>query len=332
MVWQILKDAGISPAPRRDGPGWAEFLRSQAQAMLALDFFTADLLNGTKVYVLAAIEHGTRRIRILGATEHPIQSWVVQQARNLLMDLEDAKTSVKFVLHDRDASFTTAFDAVFQATGARVVRSAIQAPRMNSIKERWIGGCRRELLDRTLARNQRHLMAVLREYEGIYNTHRPHRTLNQAAPLRPLPDSVADLDHIRVRRCDRVGGVIHEYRLVALGQRREPHLTRSNRRKRPPVTLSQQEDDTHAKSRSARVRNGHRDGERSRQVVQYPVRPLMTRPARPLFASMRSWLGYGTSVRTTSRFRKVGPEAHKAASFSANAAVSGRAELAIASS
>jgi hypothetical protein len=111
-VWQILKDAGISPAPRRDGPGWPEFLRSQAQAMLALDFFTAGLLNGTKVYVLAAIEHGTRRIRILGATEHPIQSWVVQQARNLLMDLEDAKTSVKFVLHDRDASFTTAFDAV----------------------------------------------------------------------------------------------------------------------------------------------------------------------------------------------------------------------------
>jgi putative transposase len=104
-VWQILKDAGISPAPRRDGPGWAQFLRSQAQGILALDFFTADLLNGTKVYVLAVIEHGTRRIRILGATEHPIQSWVVQQARNLLMDLEDAGMSVKFVLHDRDASF-----------------------------------------------------------------------------------------------------------------------------------------------------------------------------------------------------------------------------------
>ena len=100
-VWQILKDAGISPAPRRDGPGWAGFLRSQA---LALDFFTADLLNGTKACVLAAIEHGTRRIRILGATGHPVQSWVVQQARNLVMDLEDAKTSVKFVLHDRDAT------------------------------------------------------------------------------------------------------------------------------------------------------------------------------------------------------------------------------------
>jgi transposase len=176
-VWQILKDAGISPAPRRDGPGWAEFLRSQAQGIVALDFFTADLLNGTKVYVLAVIEHGTRRIRVLGATENPVQSWVVQQARNLLMDLEDAGMSVKFVLQDRDASFTAASGAVFQAAGVRVVRSAIQAPRMNSIMERWIGSCRRELLDRTLIWNQRHPMTVLREYEDFYNTHRPHPTL-----------------------------------------------------------------------------------------------------------------------------------------------------------
>jgi len=86
---------------------------------------------------------------------------------------------------------------------------------MNSIMERWIGSCRRELLDRTLIWNQRHLMTVLREYEDFYNTHRPHRALNQAAPLRPLPDGVTDLDHFRVLRRDRAGGVIHEYRLVA---------------------------------------------------------------------------------------------------------------------
>jgi transposase len=142
-VWQILKSAGIDPAPRRDGPGWAEFLRSQAQGILALDFFTADLLNGTKVHVLAVIEHGTRRIRVLGATENPAQSWVVQQARNLLMDLDDAGMSVKFVLHDRDSSFTAAFDAVFQAAGVRIVRSAVQSPRMKprvaycTSSERW---------------------------------------------------------------------------------------------------------------------------------------------------------------------------------------------------
>ena len=214
-VWQILKGAGIGPAPRRDGPGWPEFLRSQAQGILALDFFTTDLLNGAKVYVLAVIEHGTRRVRVLGATEHPVQAWVVQQARNLLMDLEDTGTRVKFVLHDRDASFTAAFGAVFRAAGVRVIRSAVQAPRMNSVMERWIGSCRRELLDRTLVWNQRHLMIVLREYEDFYNTHRPHRTLKQAAPLRPLPDGVNDLNQFRVQRRDRAGGVLHEYHLVA---------------------------------------------------------------------------------------------------------------------
>ena len=214
-VWQILKNAGIDPAPRRDGPGWAEFLRSQAPGILALDFFTADLLNGSKAYVLAVIEHGTRRVRILVATGHPVETWVVQQARNLLMDLEDAKTRVKFVLHDRDASFTAAFDEVFRAAGVRIVRSAVQAPRMNSIIERWIGSCRRELLDRTLAWNQRHLMTVLREYEDFYNAHRPHRALNQAAPLRPVPDGVTNLDQLRIQPRDRAGGVIHEYRLVA---------------------------------------------------------------------------------------------------------------------
>jgi transposase len=154
-VWQIFRDAGIDLAPRRDGPGWAEFLRSQAQAILALDFFADDLLNGTKVYVLAVTGHGSRRVRVLGATEHPVWSWVVQQARNLLMDLGDAGTRAKFVLHDRDANFTQASGAVFQAAGIRVIRSAVQAPRMNSITERWVGSCRREPMDRTLIWNVR---------------------------------------------------------------------------------------------------------------------------------------------------------------------------------
>jgi putative transposase len=173
------------------------------------------VLNGTKVYVLAVIEHGTRRIRVLGTTGHPVQAWVVRQARNLLMDLEDVGKRVKFVLHDRDASLTAAFDEVFRAAGARIIRAAVQAPRMNSIMERWVGSCRRELLDRTLVWNLRHLMIVLREYEDFYNTHRPHRALKQAAPLRQLPDGITDLDQFRVQRRDRAAGVIHEYRLVA---------------------------------------------------------------------------------------------------------------------
>ncbi len=214
-VWQILTNAGIPPAPRRAGATWAQFLHAQAQAILATDFFTVDLLDGTMAYVLAVIEHATRRIRILGVTAHPNSAWVTQVARNLLMDLDGDVESVKFLLRDRDTKFTAAFDAVFTAAGIRILRSPIQAPRANAIMERWIGGCRRELLDRTSIWNQRHLVHVLREYESHHNEHRPHRSLNQAAPLRPLPAPVADIDTSRVARRDRIGGVIHQYTLAA---------------------------------------------------------------------------------------------------------------------
>jgi putative transposase len=131
------------------------------------------------------------------------------------MDLDDAGLRARFVPHDRDASVSAASGAVFQPAGITVIHPAVQAPRMNPITERWIGSCRRELLDQTLIGNQRHLMIVLREYEDFCNTHRPHRALNQAAPSRPPPDGVTDLDHSRVRRRDRAGGVLREYHLVA---------------------------------------------------------------------------------------------------------------------
>jgi len=214
-VWEILTNAGLPPAPRRGGPTWAQFLHAQAEAMLATDFFTVDLLDGTTAYVLAVIEHATRRIRILGVTAHPDNAWVTQQARNLLMDLDQRAESMKFLLRDRDTKFTAAFDAVFTAVGIRIVRSPIQAPRANAITERWIGSCRRELLDHTLIWNQRHLLRVLREYEAHHNEHRPHRALNQAAPLKATPAPVTDLDALRARRHDRTGGLIHEYTLAA---------------------------------------------------------------------------------------------------------------------
>jgi putative transposase len=214
-VWQVLTNAGIPPAPRRSGPTWAQFLSGQAAAIVATDFFTVDLLDGTSAYVLAVIEHATRRIRVLGVTEHPTSAWVTQMARNLLMDLDGHVESVTFLLRDRDTKFTVAFDAVFAGAGIRTLRSPIRAPRANAIIERWIGSCRRELLDQTLVWNQRHLRQVLREYEAHHNGHRPHRSLAQAAPLRALPAPVTNLDTFRVHRHDRVGGVIHEYTLTA---------------------------------------------------------------------------------------------------------------------
>jgi putative transposase len=149
-VWEILKAAGVGPAPDRDtGPTWASFLRSQAEAILACDFVVVDLIDGSKAYVLAVIEHATRRIRVVGATLHPTCDWVVQQARNVVMDLEDTGLRVKFLIHDRDASFGAAFDAVFTTAGIEVIRTGIRAPRQNSIMERWFRSLRAELTDRT---------------------------------------------------------------------------------------------------------------------------------------------------------------------------------------
>ena len=137
-----------------------------------------------------------------------------QQARNLLMDLGEQADRVKFMIRDRGSNFTTAFDAVLAGAGIRTVLCNVATPRMNAIAERWIGGCRREILDRTLVWNQAHLRRILSEYQTHHNQHRPHRSLHGAAPPKPLPQPV-DLERYRVRRQTRAGGTISEYRLVA---------------------------------------------------------------------------------------------------------------------
>src|SRR6266403_1805198 len=213
-VWEILTEAGIDPAPERASNTWADFLRSQADALLACDFLETVTLTGARMYVLAVIEHATRRIRILGATAHPTFSWVTQVARNLVMDLEDAGSNARYLIRDREAKFPALFDAVLADAGVKVVLSGIQTPRMNSIMERWVGPCSHELLDRTLIWHQRHLLHALHEFECFYNGHRPHQGLDNARSLHPLPTPIADPDEIaqlRVRRRDRLGGILHEY-------------------------------------------------------------------------------------------------------------------------
>jgi putative transposase len=174
----------------------------------------ADLLDGTQAYLLAVIEHASRRIRILGVTLYPTGEWTTQQARNLLMDLGEQAHRAKFMIRDRGSNFTIAFDAVLADAGIQTVLCNIQTPRMNAIAERWIGGCRREILDRTLIWNHNHLRRILGQYETHHNQNRPHRSLYAAAPLKPLPEPV-DLDHYRIRKRTRAGGLINEYRLVA---------------------------------------------------------------------------------------------------------------------
>jgi putative transposase len=294
-VWQILKSAGINRAPRRGGPSWAEFLRSQAQEILALDFFPAGLLNGTKVYVLAVIEHRTRRIRILGATGHPVQSWIVQQARNLLIDLDDAGIRAKFILHDRGRQLHRHIR--FGVPGCGYQGYPLCGP--GAPDEFGHGTLDRQLLDRTLVWNLRQLIIVLREYEDFYNRHRPHRTLNQAAPLRPLPDGVTDLDQFRIQRRDRAGGVIHEYRLVAqvFGTHRRAHLqARLGQARRPPATVQPEmvSATTPSRPRAAFLMSpsppdrltslplpSHRSGSAAHMASPISHNPLLRRPGRP---------------------------------------------------
>jgi putative transposase len=134
------------------------------------------------------------------------------------MDLHDARTTVKYLIRDRDSKYTTAFDAVFVDEGIATVTTGIRVPRINAIMERWVRTCRAELLDRTLIVNQAHLLHALGEYEAFYNEHRPHRTLHAAAPLRRLPQPIVKpgrLGRLGIRRRDRLGGILHEYRHAA---------------------------------------------------------------------------------------------------------------------
>jgi putative transposase len=213
-VWSLLKRAGIDPAPRRSGPTWRQFLTAQAHSIPATDFFCVDTVLLHRLYVLFVVEHATRRVHLLGITANPTGAWVAQQARNLLMDLDDRLAGFAFLIRDRDSKFTGVFDAVFASEGIRILRTPVRAPRANAIAERWIGTVRREILDRMLIVNRRHLETVLAEYVAHFNDHRPHRALQHAAPLRPLPPPSSQPD-LHIRRHDRLGGLIHEYTQVA---------------------------------------------------------------------------------------------------------------------
>ena len=216
-IYEILRAAGIDPAPRRDGSTWRQFLRAQAAGILAADFLHVDTVSLSRLYVLVFIEHGTRRVHLGGVTAHPTGAWTVQQARNLALDLGERFGDFRFLIRDRGSNFTASFDAVFQAAGATIVRTAVQAPRMNAICERLIGTLRREVLDRTLILNQAHLRAVLAEYQEHYNTARPHQGLGQRVPdPGPAPRvTAADPGTCQIRRKPILSGLINEYERAA---------------------------------------------------------------------------------------------------------------------
>jgi transposase InsO family protein len=209
-VWTTLKQAGIDPAPNRASETWTTFLRTQAAGIVACDFFCVDTVMLRRYYVLFFIELDTRRVHLGGITTNPTGDWTTQAARNLMMGYE---RTIRFLIRDGAGQFVAAFDEVFRADGATIIRTPPYTPVANAYAERWIATARRELLDRTLIWNRHQLEQLLAGYVEHYNTHRPHRSLDQRAP-----NSRMVVEHRAgqpIRRHPTCHGLINEYHQAA---------------------------------------------------------------------------------------------------------------------
>lgn len=208
-IKRLLAREGFGPAPRR-GPAWGEFLRSQADGILAYDFFTVETVFLKTLYVLFFIEIGSRRLQVTAATRNPNGTFVTLQARNLSFALDERADPVRFLIHDRDAKFSGPFDEVVRPEGIRVIRTPVRSPKANAFAERAVKTLRHEVLDWTLILGRRHLDRVLASYVRHYNAERPHRGIDLRVPERH--DYVEPVEIVPpVKRRDPLGGLIHEY-------------------------------------------------------------------------------------------------------------------------
>jgi putative transposase len=209
----VLLEAGLQPAPQRTYSSWRAFLRAQAASMLACDFLTVETVFLQRIYVLFFISLAARRIEYVACSSNPDGRWVTQQARNLAMEFADEQP-FRFLIHDRDAKFSHAFDEVFRAEGIKIIRTPVQAPNANAFAERWIETVRAECLDWLLILGPRHLDRILRIYVQHYNRRRPHRGLELQVPegLAPVEEAEGVPD---IERRDLLGGLVHEYMRAA---------------------------------------------------------------------------------------------------------------------
>jgi len=189
-IRRILKLRRIPPAPLRStDTSWRRFLRAQASTMLAVDFFHVDCaVTPKRIYVFFALEVGSRYVHVLAATSHPTGPWTTQQARNLLMDLDERANSFRFLVRDRAGQFTTSFDAVLAGTGIDAVKIPPRCPRANCFAERFVLTARTELTDRILIFGERHLRTLLARYAAHYNDPAtPSAATSPTTPRSPRP-------------------------------------------------------------------------------------------------------------------------------------------------
>jgi putative transposase len=216
-VRKLLRDAGLGPAGERAGLSWRQFLRTQAQSIIAADFFTVETVWLQRLYVLFFIELGSRCVHLAGCTANPSGRWITQQARQLAWASTERVTPLRFLIRDRDSRFTRDFDTVFRSEGIEIIQTPVRAPKANAVAERFVRTVRSECLDWLLIINRRHLERVLRVFVHHYNGHRPHRSLNLTPPdpQQPVLRTLSSPRPDRVERRDRLGGLIHEYSLAA---------------------------------------------------------------------------------------------------------------------
>jgi putative transposase len=215
-IRKVLRSHRIPPTPQRDnGPTWQTFLRAQASTILATDFFQIETVTLKRLYVSFVLELGTRRVYILGVTEHPTAAWAAQLARNFLADVGERADRFRYLIRDRDSIFTYAFDAVFAAENIEIKRSAPQCPKMNAFAERWVKTVRAECTDRMLIVGERHPRSILNRYTKHNNAGRSHQ--GHGPNLRaPLDDpNVVPFPAHRITRTKILGGLINEYDTAA---------------------------------------------------------------------------------------------------------------------
>jgi transposase InsO family protein len=214
-IRRVLRALRIPPAPKRHtNTTWRQFMHAQAATILATDFFHVDCaVTLRRLYCLFVIEAGSRYVHILGVTAYPDGPWTTQQIRNLLMDLGDRAAHFRFLVRDRAGQFTDSLDAVLAAAGIQAVKIPPRSPRANAFAERFVLTARTEVTDRMLIFGERHLRAILAEYEAHYNGRRPHRS-RQLHP--PRPDHLAANPSLeRIKRRPVLGGLINEYERAA---------------------------------------------------------------------------------------------------------------------
>ncbi len=198
--------------PKRSSVTWTEFLRSQAA--VACDFATIDTALLRHYYLLFFIDVSTREVFFAGITTNPTGAWTAQAARNLFLRHGHQLTDARALVRDRGSQFIDTFDEIFRTEGLKILKTPVRTPVANTFAERWIGTLRRELLDRTIIWNQRQLERLVVDYIDHYNTHRPHRSLDQRPPLATEPP-LADPSRVRVVKSALCDGLINEYQHVA---------------------------------------------------------------------------------------------------------------------